>query len=197
MERRKFLIGLGALSAGGAAAAGTGAFNVARTDRDMVVDTVEDSAGYLGLTAESEYAEINSDDQLEITFSSNGKGGGLNKDTNFVFTDVFKITNQGTDNIAVTLSEEPDGITWDTTYPRAYYSAEEIGTENDVAGDGEFTGGTAADGAVIEPGEDLYVHFEFVARDAEMGEDGRGTDTDVPDTVGVYAEATDSQGINQ
>lgn len=189
MQRRKFVIGMGALASGAAAAMGTGAFNVARSDRDIEVDIVDDSDAYLGLEATSKYA---ADDggELELAFDGSlddQNGDGLSEDANYVFTDVFAIRNNGTDEIAVTLSDSEESIGWDTEYPRAYYSFEELGTTNDVTGDGDFTGGTAADEAYLETGESLYVHFEFVGREAEL-DDGRD---DKPDTIGVYAEARD------
>ncbi|QKY17070.1 hypothetical protein [Halorubrum sp. CBA1229] len=47
MERRKFVIGLGSLAAGGAAATGTGAFTSAEVDRQVTVDVEDDVQGYL------------------------------------------------------------------------------------------------------------------------------------------------------
>lgn len=177
---------MGALASGAAAAMGTGAFNVARADREVTVDIVEDSNAYLGLEATSAYS-TEDDGEFKIDFGSNGEGGqGLSENANYVFTDVFAIRNNGTDDISVTLSESLDSIEWETEYPRAYYSFEEIGTSNDVNGDGDFTGGTAADGATIAPGDEVYVHFEFVGRDAET----EGEPDDLPETLGVYAEAT-------
>ena len=47
MERRKFVIGLGSLAAGGAAATGTGAFTSAEVNRKVTVDVEDDVQGYL------------------------------------------------------------------------------------------------------------------------------------------------------
>ncbi|SFB79085.1 Protein of unknown function [Halobiforma haloterrestris] len=179
---------MGALASGAAAAVGTGAFNIARVDRNMEVDIVDDGDAYLGLESSSKYAEEKDDGQLEIAFdgSIDGQNGdGLSDNANYVFTDVFSIHNNGTDEIAVTLSDSLDSIGWETEFPRAYYSFDKIGTTNDVNGDGDFTGGTADDGAFLAPGEELYVHFEFVGREAEL-ENGRD---DWPGSIGVYAEA--------
>ena len=189
MERRKFVIGLGSAAAGASALVGSGAFNVARADREMTVEVVDDEDAYLGLEATSAYSEMDGG-QLRVAFDGSiddQNGDGLSEDANYVFTDVFAIRNNGTNTINVTLSEELGAITWDTNYPRAYYSFDEIGTTNDVTGDGDFTGGTAADGATINSGEALYVHCEFVGRDEETG----GTPDDQPEDIGVYAEATD------
>ena len=47
MKRRKFVIGLGSLAAGGAAATGTGAFTSAEVNRKVTVDVEDDVQGYL------------------------------------------------------------------------------------------------------------------------------------------------------
>ncbi len=191
MERRKFILGAGSTAIGASALIGSGAFNVARADREMTVEVVDDGDAYLGLEATSAYSEIE-DGQLRVAFdgSIGEHGDGLSENANYVFTDVFAIRNNGTDTISVTLSEELDAITWDTTYPRAYYSFDEIGTTNDVVGDGDFTGGTAADDADLDPGDELFVHFEFVGREASSRYDEDDVENP-PEVIGVYAEATE------
>ena len=184
------MIGVGSTAIGASALIGSGAFNVARVDRDIKVMYADDNDAYVGLESTSDYSEIGGDGKLHVAFdgSIDGQNGeGLNRNANFVFTDVFSIRNNGTDTISVTLSEELDAITWETEFPRAYYTFEALGTTNDVVGDGEFTGGTAADGANLNPGQRLFVHFEFVGRDAETG----GDRDDLPEVIGIYAEATD------
>ena len=192
MERRKFVIGAGALATGSAAALGTGAFNVARVDRGINVEMVDDSDAYLGLeeVGEGEYTDVD-DGVLSVDFGENSKGGeGLGENSNYVFTDVFKVTNQGTETIAFELDDDEAGpISWDTTFPRAYGSDEPLGTTNDVDGDVDFNEveGTA-DAPELEPGEDFYIHFEFIGRDEDTGEGGRD---DKPEIIGIYAEATE------
>jgi len=191
MERRKFMIGAGSTAIGASAIVGSGAFNIARVDRDIEVEVVGDEDAYLGLESTSAYSEIE-DGKLRVAFdgSIDGQNGkGLSENANYVFTDVFAIRNNGTDTISVTLSEELGAITWDTTYPRAYYSFEALGTTNDVEGDGDFTGGTAADDADLSPGQRLFVHFEFVGRE-DSGRYDEGDVEDPPEIIGVYAEAT-------
>jgi hypothetical protein len=102
MDRRKFLIGAGSLAAGSAAAMGTGAFTQAEAARSVEVDVVTDENAYLRLTPTSPYAETRSG-KLVIDFSENGMGGqGVNKDSDYLFNDVFGIQNQGTnDNIYI------------------------------------------------------------------------------------------------
>ncbi|WP_418284687.1 oxidoreductase [Halorubrum sp. DTA46] len=191
MQRRNILIGMGSVAVGGMAAFGGNAFNVARADRGISVQTVGDDASYLTLVPTSAYAEYDDDTMLRLAFdgsTGSQNATGLAEDANFVFTDVFEIRNEGRDTIAITLSENLDDVDWSTNFPRAYYTYEEIGTTNDRSGDGEFTGDVDADGAVLDPGEGLLVHFEFVGREA----DDRRTDTAEPETVSIYAEAVDT-----
>jgi len=73
MERRKFVIGMGALASGTAAAVGTGAFTQATVpDRSVTVQVAEsDEDGALALTPNSELDSVflNDDDELEIDLS--------------------------------------------------------------------------------------------------------------------------------
>lgn len=185
------MIGMGSVAVGGMAAFGGNAFNIARVDRGISVQTVGDDSSYLTLNPTSAYAAYDGDGMLRLAFDgslSDQDASGLAEDANFTFTDVFEIRNEGRDSIAVTLSEYSDAIDWETNFPRAYYTYDRLGTTSDKAGDGEFTGDVSNDGAVLGPGEGLLVHFEFVGRDA----DPDLNDTDEPETVSIYAEAVDT-----
>jgi hypothetical protein len=93
MERRKFLLGMGAVAAGGAAALGTGAFEGAyiAAERTMAVNVVGDRAAYLRLVDVSSYA----------SYESSGEGPGklrvnlgrLNPDADTRLDDVFRVQN--------------------------------------------------------------------------------------------------------
>jgi len=193
MQRRRILIGIGSVTVGGTAAFSGNAFNIARADRGINVRTVGDNSAYLTLVPTSAYAGYDDNDMLQLSFAGDfgaQNASGLVEDANFTFTDVFKIRNKGQDSIAVTLSEYFDSVNWDTNFPRAYYTYERLGTTSDRTGAGEFTGDVSGDGAVLSPGDELFVHFEFVGRD----EDPRWTDTLEPETVSVYAEAVNTDG---
>jgi len=114
MERRKFVIGAGALATGSAAAMGTGAFSQAQAERDVTVQTVGDEDAYLGLNATSEYAE-NSGGDLIVDFGSNNRADGANQDGSFLFNDVFNVTNQGEeDDIVIAARVTGDLASGDT-----------------------------------------------------------------------------------
>lgn len=88
MERRKFVIGLGALASGSAAAVGTGAFTAAELDgRTAEIGVVNDSNGLIGLQAgDTEYVTNDGGsggNELAIDFSSTGGGDGVNPNSTY------------------------------------------------------------------------------------------------------------------
>ena len=110
MQRRKFVIGLGSLAAGGAAATGTGAFTSVEADRSVDVEVAGDDAAYLGL---QKAADPNSDpgknsdayvdtSGAAVSFdfsSSNGTsdlGDGFNPNAVTEIDDLIEVENQGT-----------------------------------------------------------------------------------------------------
>jgi len=123
MERRKFVIGAGALATGSAAAVGTGAFSSVEAERSMSVTIADDSEAYLAFDTDLgsspdnnyEYAEINENGELEIEFAENsageaevsgrnpGNGLGVNPNAVTIFKDVFAINNRGTEPIEISV----------------------------------------------------------------------------------------------
>jgi hypothetical protein len=116
MQRRKFIAGMGSLAAAGAAGIGTGAFTSVSADRTLTVDVAGDASAYLALEpSDGPNAEFATEtgDTLEINFTDSEEGGsGLNEDARTVIRDVFKITNQGTQDVFVWVENDtvPDGI---------------------------------------------------------------------------------------
>ena len=109
MERRKFMIGLGSLAAGGAAATGTGAFTSVEADRSVDVEIAGDSSAYLALRkaadsssdpgANSEAYVDDSGAEVSFDFSSgNGSVGGNGFNPNAVteVDNLIEVQNQGT-----------------------------------------------------------------------------------------------------
>jgi hypothetical protein len=107
MERRKFVVGLGALASGGAAAVGTGAFTSVTADRSVDVEVAGDASAYLALRRASddgsdpgansgEYVDISSG-EVSFDFSSTSNGGdGFNPNSVTVIEDLIEVQNQGT-----------------------------------------------------------------------------------------------------
>ena len=110
MERRKFVIGMGSLAAGSAAAVGSGAFSSVEAERDITVETGGDNEAYLGLEAGRNdiISEDGGDGQLSLDLGSQTteKGGeGFNDEAVTVIEDVFIISNQGTEEVEMGFKE--------------------------------------------------------------------------------------------
>ena len=193
MQRRKFIIGTGALATGSAAAVGTGAFDLVSARRDFEVEAVGDDAGaFLGLQSgpeseeTSEYAEVNGD-TLELDFS-NDRADGVNKEADTRFDDVFTITNNGDQDVPIRLVEDDEGIgRWSEDLPAAYYSED---GENPFQEDNDF-----GESPVLSPGESITVSFIFWGGPGEPI--GRYEETDLEsvdeqDVIGIYADSSDT-----
>ena len=130
MKRRNLILGLGSLSAAGAAGLGTGAFTVGSVDRDATVAVASEDQAYLAMEPSSgpngAYATQVSANQIGLDFSKSnqtGAGGeGVNSEGEFHFDDVFTITNQATQTLYVWVnfsggSQFDDSNVW--LYPNA------------------------------------------------------------------------------
>ncbi|MBX0295308.1 hypothetical protein [Haloarcula nitratireducens] len=110
MQRRKFLIGMGSLAAGSAAAMGTGAFSSVSANRGVSVEVADDSNAYLGISSISEYADTTNDNsatlELNLDESVSGGGSGINSDATTQIREVFQITNQGTKAVGISIDSE-------------------------------------------------------------------------------------------
>jgi len=112
MKRRNFIAGIGALSAGSAAAVGTGAFSSVEADRDINVEIAGDAEAYLAFESSGEYATVESDDVLELDFGDlDDLGDGVGEDSTYFFGSlqedgekdrVFEVRNQGTQEVELT-----------------------------------------------------------------------------------------------
>jgi len=203
MQRRNLLIGMGSLAAGGAATIGTGAFTSVRAERSINVSTAGDVDAYLGLDAStSVYAEQISG-QLELQFdgSNSGQNGdGLNANADTLFTDVFRIENNGTNDIRVQIKNEgnlddlPDG-------PMAvFYSTNSLGNSSPATNATPFASspeagywnGSNLNAQDLVPGDDFYVHIGFYLNESvdTLGESASTSIDNIPDNIGIYADST-------
>ena len=111
MERRKFVIGAGALATGSAAAVGTGAFSSVTADRETTIDIAGDEDAFLALSVEdTEYARIDENDLLVLEFTGEADDGeGINKAATTRFDDVISVENQGSEEVDIWfVSDERD-----------------------------------------------------------------------------------------
>ncbi len=96
---------MGSLAAGAAAATGTGAFASTEATRSVNVSVAGDESAYLGLEATSPYAQVNGK-QLVLNFDDNGDGGqGVNADSVTTFDGVFRMINNGPNNLDITIDK--------------------------------------------------------------------------------------------
>ena len=176
MERRKFVIGAGALATGSAAAVGSGAFGFARAQRDVDVEVVGDADAYIGLEENSAYAD-ESGNQLHLAFDGTvdeQNGDGLNDDAAYSFENVFKITHNGTEeNQRVSIFDGQD-LTYDSESLDFYYTSEEdpINTDNVLV-----TADDSGDNPELSPGDSLYVDILV-----------NTFDDDFPEEIGIVIE---------
>lgn len=118
MNRRQFVIGLGATVAGGGAALGTGAFTSVDADRTANVAVAEEDQAYLGITASGTdngaFAtnEGSAGNVIQLDFNesiadlTNPEGGvGVGQSSVYEFDDVFRIENRGTQTVYVNISD--------------------------------------------------------------------------------------------
>jgi len=78
MERRKFIIGAGALATGSSAAMGTGALSSMSAERSATIDVVSDDSALIQLDpGASERVQLHND-ELSISFANGGSGSGIN-----------------------------------------------------------------------------------------------------------------------
>lgn len=121
MERRKFVVGLGSLAAGGAAALGTGAGNVATVkDRQATVSVVRDYNAWLALRPadgsnppENVFADA-SGDKLVLDLGDSGAsfaGQGPNTDAIWKVQNIFGVSNTYVKDLKIwaTIDNFPNG----------------------------------------------------------------------------------------
>jgi len=99
-NRRSVLIGLGALTVGGGAVFGTGAFSQVEADRTVNVNVEDDANAFLGLTSASgagDYVD-ETGDAIVIDIGVDGTDG-VNTDAVTTFNELVQITNNGTNNV--------------------------------------------------------------------------------------------------
>jgi hypothetical protein len=121
MQRRKIVVGLGSLAAGGAAAMGTGAFSFMQTDRHVPLEVVNDSQAFLAFQRgdeNREYSQITSDGKIRFNLDSNANvgGSGVNPDSVYLFDDVARILNQGGQEVELKVPDTTSNGFWSTNF---------------------------------------------------------------------------------
>jgi hypothetical protein len=115
MQRRKFIAGMGSLAAAGAAGIGTGAFTSVQADRSVSVETADDNDAFLAIETQNtpngnDYAGT-SGGTVELDFTSTpANGSGLNENADTTIRDILQVTNQGTEDVIVGVSNLPTSM---------------------------------------------------------------------------------------
>ena len=173
MQRRKFVIGLGALTTGTAAAVGSGAFTSVTADRDVEVAVAEDADSFLSLSPATDedgdelpnaaFAEQTGDEET-IEFSIAGgeedptgfsddapDGEGLNPNATTVIAEIFDIENQGTQDVGVQVTADLGGLGDDGDF--TIFSGEEPDDDLSDGWEELDTGVSISVGVEIETGD--------------------------------------------
>ena len=169
MQRRKFVIGLGSVAAGGAAAMGSGAFSSVKAERSVDVTTASDNPdAMLGLAANDDYSGdqdvyVGESDHgtLELTFED------VNRNAVTRFDDLIEVTNNGTDSAQIRVSNDfgasgnHAGEEQDVVYGSGYGSDGPV----DIQHNGEsIVGGNnnqVDTNLVLDPGESATLDIEI------------------------------------
>ena len=182
MDRRKLLVSIGALGAGGAAAFGTEAFTSIEAERNVDVSVAGDSSAYLAFEAldssnGNDYVTTESDDTLSITLDGDGSAGGsgVNQDAITQIEDLFKIVNQGTQSTSVYFEDDSDAVTFRVTRS----------TDTSTNGSNGQSLEGASNSVELDVGEQVVVGLTVDT----LNNDVSGS---LLDTVTVYADASAS-----
>ena len=215
MQRRKFLLGMGSLAAGGAAATGTGALSVVSVDRDIVASVTGDESAYLAMVPDSQYASINGG-KLSLSFDK------LNRNANTSFRNVFYFQNNGENDLRVQLTDGGSGVSFPNNSPMvvSYSMSRDEGTaytnlnvfpnSPNWIGDKSWghSGPNSADADTgfldLTPGQTAAIHFDFFLKSDDdssevnsevTGELGNPQNIgSVPSEIGFYASAVPESG---
>ncbi|WP_229121282.1 hypothetical protein [Halapricum desulfuricans] len=175
-KRRKFLLGMGSLAAGGAAAIGSGAFTSVSADRGMAVQVADDAEAFLAIEPQdtpngNEYADVGSDGTVSLDFTNTNEtqegdyseaGQGLNKDATTIIRDVLKVTNLGTQPVVVSVSvpSEPNMSVYTDDSELNYIESKDHSSSSLNAN--VYGGVDGGNLPVVEPGETMNdVGFSF------------------------------------
>ena len=180
MERRKFVIGLGALAAGSSAAVGTGAFSQMTTDpRDASISVVNDSGSLIalkaGANAETDkiaYEDTNGDLVIEAE--------DINTNSEYLFGDVSVDEGDSTADL-FDLEEVRDGKSGASWFTTKYDSKPEPDDEFDGAEPGVKVKGTGGseqmfdDNVLVSSDEYLFAIYNnsSTKRNIWLGVDSR------------------------
>ncbi|MCL9813555.1 hypothetical protein [Natranaeroarchaeum aerophilus] len=147
-NRRSVLIGLGALTVGGGAVFGTGAFSSVEANRTVEVAVADDSSALVGLQANDSDYVTEEDGLLVIDLSDQnlGDASGVNRNATISIDNAFTIVNNSDSDIDITFDIDdpsPINIEFEPVSPDGITDEEDISIDiiTDGATDGDnFSG---------------------------------------------------------
>jgi hypothetical protein len=106
-SRRDTLIGIAALAAGAGVVAGTGAFDTVEANRGVALSTAGDEGALLAIDPDddSPYIELPDGGTTTFTFVI-GQEDGIVLDATTTLTDLFEVTNNGTQDVGFYMDYE-------------------------------------------------------------------------------------------
>jgi hypothetical protein len=109
MNRRNVLVGIGGTVIAGGAALGTGAFSQVEASRTVSVSTEGDADALLAFDVDTDYngLEDGDDDIVEFHFED------INQEAVTRFDDALTVTNNGSEDVDLEVTDVPDAITFD------------------------------------------------------------------------------------
>lgn len=114
MNRRHVAVGLGGLIAGGGVLAGTGAFTIVEAQRTVSVETTGDANALLAMRSfrgsdNTDYVTVSDDGVVQITITradTDAPGAGVNTNAVTAIDRILRVTNNGTQRVAVGFRDE-------------------------------------------------------------------------------------------
>jgi len=167
MQRRKLLVGIGALATGGTAAFGTEAFTSLEAERNVDVSIVGDASAFLAITptAGSDNANkyVSKEDDKTVTIDldgeASGNGSGLNNDALVDLDNLITVLNQGSQPVSIYVEDDSDAVTFRSSGASIEGSSNsvdinvggevDIGLTVDTLNNNISSGGTLIDSASI------------------------------------------------
>jgi len=191
MERRKFVVGLGSLAAGGAAAMGSGAFTSVEADRSLSIDTAGDANAFLSISRAEKNGSVTpnaeeyvhgdpSSGQVSLDFTqadytTDATASGINKNAKTIFDNLLDITNNGSQEVELWV--ESDLIASEGGFLGVY-------AENTQGKASDNSGLSPTDSVTLSPGKSATNIGVYIPKGVSPSEVQSGTITFVAEKTG-------------
>ena len=192
MERRKFVVGLGSLAAGGAAARGTGAFSAMSASRDATIDVVNDTDGLIALRAgpQADGRAYETDGgELKIDFTSGAGGQGVNVNSRYQVGTWNSAGGDYDSDLSWSSNSSPDLLKQSSGGTTAAFEIHNLDdTDHDVSVEYE----------VDDPSKigDASLHFQFVPRGSSSNANKQYLDIDSSNSSDGFSGQDTPSGNN-